>query len=91
MVLKGPPFGGPFANPLWGAYGAQSVIPFRGRGLDRKPNDADATRTGDFAPGSAESPEPPDNDAFTLMAAIQVLRRAIRATPFIEALKPHPG
>jgi len=29
--------------------------------------------------GPAEVPEPPDNDAFTLMAAIQVLRRAIRA------------
>jgi trehalose/maltose hydrolase-like predicted phosphorylase len=29
--------------------------------------------------GPAEVPEPPDNDAFTIMAAIQVLRRAIRA------------
>jgi trehalose/maltose hydrolase-like predicted phosphorylase len=29
--------------------------------------------------GPAEVPEPPDNDAFTLMAAIQVLRRAARA------------
>jgi protein-glucosylgalactosylhydroxylysine glucosidase len=31
------------------------------------------------ATGPAEVPEPPDNDAFTLMAAGQVLRRAIRA------------
>ena len=29
--------------------------------------------------GPAEVPEPPDNDAFTIMAAIQILRRAIRA------------
>ena len=29
--------------------------------------------------GPAEVPDPPDNDAFTIMAAIQVLRRAIRA------------
>lgn len=29
--------------------------------------------------GPAEVPEPPDNDAFTIMAAVQVLRRAIRA------------
>lgn len=29
--------------------------------------------------GPAEVPEPPDNDAFTIMAAIEVLRRAIRA------------
>lgn len=31
------------------------------------------------ATGPAEVPEPPDNDAFTLMAAGQVLRRALRA------------
>ena len=31
------------------------------------------------ATGPAEVPEPPDNDAFTLMAAGEVLRRAIRA------------
>ncbi|RZJ45970.1 MAG: glycoside hydrolase family 65 protein [Brevundimonas sp.] len=31
------------------------------------------------ATGPAEVPEPPDNDAFTTMAAIQVLRRAVRA------------
>ena len=31
------------------------------------------------ATGPAEVPEPPDNDAFTIMAAKQVLRRAIRA------------
>jgi len=31
------------------------------------------------ATGPAEVPEPPDNDAFTLMAAGQVLRRAVRA------------
>ncbi|RZJ98486.1 MAG: glycoside hydrolase family 65 protein [Brevundimonas sp.] len=31
------------------------------------------------ATGPAEVPEPPDNDAFTVMAAIQVLRRAVRA------------
>ena len=79
MVLKGPPFGGPFANPLWGAYGAQSVIPFGGRGLDRKPNDSTRREPEILgAPGSAEVSEPPDNDAFTLMAAIQVLRRTIR-------------
>lgn len=29
--------------------------------------------------GPAEVPEPPDNDAFTVMAAIEILRRAIRA------------
>ncbi len=29
--------------------------------------------------GPAEVPEPPDNDAFTIMAAAQVLRRAVRA------------
>ena len=29
--------------------------------------------------GPAEVPEPPDNDAFTIMAARQVLRRAVRA------------
>lgn len=31
------------------------------------------------ATGPAEVPEPPDNDAFTVMAAIEVLRRAVRA------------
>lgn len=31
------------------------------------------------ATGPAEVPDPPDNDAFTIMAAIQVLRRAVRA------------
>ena len=31
------------------------------------------------ATGPAEVPDPPDNDAFTVMAAVQVLRRAIRA------------
>ncbi len=31
------------------------------------------------ATGPAEVPQPPDNDAFTLMAAGQVLRRAVRA------------
>lgn len=31
------------------------------------------------AMGPAEVPDPPDNDAFTIMAAIQVLRRAVRA------------
>ncbi|WP_292046606.1 MULTISPECIES: glycoside hydrolase family 65 protein [unclassified Brevundimonas] len=31
------------------------------------------------ATGPAEVPEPPNNDAFTIMAAIQVLRRAVRA------------
>ncbi|WP_313009554.1 glycoside hydrolase family 65 protein [Brevundimonas vesicularis] len=31
------------------------------------------------ATGPAEVPEPPDNDAFTIMAAKQVLRRAVRA------------
>lgn len=43
-----------------------------------------ATRTGrgleiQRSTGPAEVPEPPDNDAFTMMAAKQVLRRAIRA------------
>jgi trehalose/maltose hydrolase-like predicted phosphorylase len=43
-----------------------------------------ATRTGRGleilrATGPAEVPDPPDNDAFTVMAAIQVLRRATRA------------
>lgn len=31
------------------------------------------------ATGPAEVPDPPDNDAFTIMTAIQVLRRAVRA------------
>ncbi len=43
-----------------------------------------ATRTGrgleiKRSTGPAEVPEPPDNDAFTIMAAKQVLRRAMRA------------
>ena len=38
--------------------------------------------------GPAEVPEPPDNDAFTLMAAGQVLRRAIRAAE--QTARPVP-
>jgi protein-glucosylgalactosylhydroxylysine glucosidase len=38
--------------------------------------------------GPAEVPEPPDNDAFTIMAAIQVLRRAIRAAEQIGRTAP---
>ena len=38
--------------------------------------------------GPAEVPEPPDNDAFTIMAAIQILRRAIRAAEQIGRTAP---
>jgi trehalose/maltose hydrolase-like predicted phosphorylase len=38
--------------------------------------------------GPAEVPDPPDNDAFTIMAAIQVLRRAIRAAEQIGRTVP---
>lgn len=40
------------------------------------------------ATGPAEVPEPPDNDAFTLMAGADVLKRAIRAAETIERPPP---
>ncbi len=40
------------------------------------------------ANGPAEVPQPPDNDAFTLMAAGQVLRRAVRAAEQLEQAVP---
>ena len=40
------------------------------------------------ANGPAEVPNPPDNDAFTLMAAGQILRRAIRAAEQLDHVVP---
>ncbi len=38
--------------------------------------------------GPAEAPDPPDNDAFTVMAAKQILRRAVRAAEQIGRTPP---
>jgi trehalose/maltose hydrolase-like predicted phosphorylase len=63
------------------------------RRLDRQPGDPHGTRGLEIlrSTGPAEVPDPPDNDAFTIMAAKQMLRRAARAAEQTGRVPPLPG